>query len=450
MTTKTLLNRREALRLCGMGLVASPLATLARSQKRSVPSFAEPSGAPFEGTDEQLLDEIQRASFEFFWNEASPKTGQVKDRALANGNDSRTVSSIAATGFGLTSLCIGDRRGYRKSSEILERVRNTLRFLAKDLHQERGFFFHFIHMETGERLWKCELSSIDSSILLCGVLTARQYFSDQEIKDLATKIYQRVDWPWMLNGGKTFSMGWHPESGFLDARWEHFCELMMIYLLAIGSPTHPVDASSWNAWTRPKIKYQGIEYISGNDPIFTHQYSHAWFDFRNKRDAYANYFENSVKATKAHKLFCLSLRDRFPDYSENLWGISASDYVKGYTAWGGPSADGGPLGPVDGSIVPCATGGSLPFFFDDCIRVLRHIRGPYREKVWTKYSYRDAFNPLINWYDPDVLGLDLGITMLMAENYRTGFVWEQFMKNPEVQKAMQLAGFQQTTLPPPP
>jgi len=448
MPSRTFVSRREVLRFCGMGLLASPLATLASCQKRSVPAFAEPSGPPFEGTDEQLLDEIQRASFEFFWNEASPKTGQVKDRALANGNDSHTMSSIAATGFGLTSLCIGDRRGYRKSAEIAGRVRNTLKFVANDLHNEHGFFFHFIHMETGERWEKCELSSIDSSILLCGILTARQYFSDPEIKDLATKIYQRVDWPWMLNGGPTLSMGWHPESGFLKARWEHYCELMMIYLLGIGSPTHPLPPETWNAWTRTKIKYQGIEYISGNDPIFTHQYSHAWFDFRNKRDAYANYFENSVRATKAHKLFCLSLRDRFPDYSENLWGISASDYVKGYTAWGGPSVDGGPLGPVDGSIVPCATGGSLPFLFDDCIRVLRHIRGPYRDKVWTRYSYRDAFNPLINWYDADVLGIDLGPTMLMAENHRTGFVWEQFMKDEDVKRAMARAGFHPENLQP--
>jgi hypothetical protein len=366
-----------------MGLLASPLTALSSCQKHASPVYTPPNGPPFEGTDEQLLDEIQRASFDFFWNEASPKTGQVKDRALASGNDSRTMSSIAATGFGLTSLSIADRRGYRKSPEILERVRTTLRFLANDLHNEHGFF----------------------------------------------------------NGGKTFSMGWHPESGFLNARWEHYSELMMIYLLAIASPTHPVDASSWDAWTRAKISYQGIEYISGNDPIFTHQYSHAWFDFRNKRDAYANYFENSVKATRAHKLFCLSLRDRFPSYSEDLWGISASDYVKGYTAWGGPNARGGPIGPVDGSITPCATGGSLAFLFDDCSRVLRNLRGPYAEKVWTKYSFRDAFNPLTNWYDPDVLGIDLGITMLMAENHRTGFVWEQFMKNPEAQKAMQLAGF---------
>jgi hypothetical protein len=420
-----------------MSLLASPLTTIASCGKRAPQPFVEPAGASYEGTDEQLLDEVQRASFQFFWNEASPSTGQVKDRALANGNDSRKMSSIAATGFGLTSLCIGAQRGYGKHSEILERVRKTLRFLANDLPHEHGFFYHFIHMDTGRRWEKCELSSIDSSLLCCGVLTARQYFVDQEIKDLATKIYERVDWPWMLNGGKTFSMGWHPESGFLAARWEHFCELMMIYLLAIGSPTHPVPPASWNAWTRPKIQYQGIEYISGNDPIFTHQFSHAWFDFRNKRDGYADYFENSVKATRAHKLFCLSLRNRFPDYSENLWGISASDYARGYTAWGGPP----PQGPIDGSIVPSATGGSLPFLFDDCIRVFRNLRGLYRDKVWTKYGFVDAFNPLTRWYDTDVLGIDLGITMLMAENRRTGFVWEQFMKNPEARRAMELAGF---------
>jgi hypothetical protein len=434
-------SRRELIRLGSLGLLSSPFISLAaRAKQKSSAAFADPAGAPYNGTDEQLLDEMQKAMFEFFWNEASANTGQVKDRALANGNDTRMMSSTAATGFGLTSLCIGDQRGYRKSPEILERVRKTLRFLANDLPHEHGFFYHFIHMETGKRWEKCELSSIDSSLLFCGVLTARQYFNDQEIRDLATKIYERVDWPWMLNGGKTFSMGWHPETGFLNARWEHFCELMMIYLLAIGSPTHPVSADSWKAWTRPVIKYQGLEYISGNDPIFTHQYSQAWFDFRKKRDAYADYFENSIKATKAHKLFCMSLKDKFPDYSEMLWGISASDYVNGYTAWGGPP----PQGPIDGSIVPCATGGSLAFQFEDCIAVLRNIRGRYREKAWSKYSFVDAFNPLTGWYDADVLGIDLGITMLMAENHRTGFVWNTFMKNPEAQSAMKKVGFKST------
>lgn len=434
-------SRRDALRLGGAAILSAsvPPALLWSAARQK--SFVEPAGTPYQGTDESLLDEIQKSTFDFFWNEAGPKTGQVKDRALANGGDTRDFSSIAATGFGLTSLCIGDRRGFGKSENIKARVRDTLRFLANDLPHVHGFFYHFIHMNTGERWEKNELSSIDTSLLLCGILTARQYFADQEIKDLATKIYDRVDWPWMLNGGPTLSMGWHPESGFLSARWGHYSELMMIYLLGIGSPTHPLSPDTWSAWQRPIIRYQGLEYISGNDPIFTHQYSQAWFDFRKKRDAFADYFENSVTATKAHKLFCLSLRDRFPDYSEDLWGISASDYVKGYTAWGGPSAQGGPLGPVDGSIVPCATGGSLPFLFDDCMKVLRNIRGRYKEKAWTRYSFVDAFNPLTGWYDQDVLGIDLGITMLMAENHRSGFVWDVFMKNPEARSAMEKAGF---------
>ncbi len=432
--------RRELIRLCGLGLLSTSFAPLSNCFANSQKSFVKPNSGIYQGTDASLLDEIQRTSFDFFWYEASAKTGQVKDRAFANGNDTRAMSSIAATGFGLTSLCIGDHRGFGKSADIFARVRNTLRFLANDLQHEHGFYYHFIHMETGQRWEKCELSSIDTSLLLCGVLTARQYFADQEIKDLATKIYERVDWPWMLNGGATLSMGWKPESGFLDARWEHYCELMMIYLLGIGSPTHPLSADTWKAWTLPVTKYQGIEYISGNDPIFTHQYSQAWFDFRKKRDAYTDYFENSIKATKAHKLFCLSLRDKFPDYSENLWGISASDFAKGYTAWGGPP----PQGPIDGTIVPCATGGSLAFLFEDCMRVLRNIRGPWREKAWARYGFVDAFNPLTGWYDQDVLGIDLGITMLMAENHRTGFVWDTFMKNPEAQSAMQKAGFRST------
>ncbi len=440
MTDHRSYRRRDVIKLGGFGLLSSSFAPLLSGFANPQKKFTEPAGTPYQGTDDKLLDEIQRLSFDFFWNEASAKTGQVKDRALANGKDKRAMSSIAATGFGLTSLCIGDHRGFGKSVDIVARVRNTLRFLANDLHHEHGFFFHFIHMETGQRWEKCELSSIDTSLLLCGVLTARQYFADHEIKDLATKIYERVDWPWMLNGGATLSMGWTPESSFLNARWEHYCELMMIYLLAIGSPTHKISPDSWKAWTRPVIKYQGLEFISGDDPIFTHQYSQAWFDFRKKRDAYTDYFENSIKATKAHKLFCLSLHEKFPDYSEDLWGISASDYEKGYTAWGGPPAQ----GPIDGSIVPCATGGSLPFLYDDCMRVLRNIRGRYKEKAWARYGFVDAFNPLDGWSDPDVLGIDLGITMVMAENHRTGLVWDTFMKNPEAQTGMQKAGFRPT------
>jgi hypothetical protein len=431
------MKRRDWLRWCGQALAVAPFGSLLGCGQKQI-ATPSPKGPPYQGTDEQLLDEIQRSSFQFFWNETNPQTGQVKDRALLNGNDTRKMASIAATGFGLTALCIGDSRGYGKTADISGRVRSTLQFLYQ-MPNVHGFFYHFVDMNTGQRWSNCELSSIDTSLLLCGVLTARQYFQDAEIQDLATKIYERVEWPWMLNDGPTFSMGWHPESGFLNARWEHYCELMMIYVLGIGSPTHPVSESTWNAWTRPTITYQGLTYISGHDPIFTHQYSQAWFDFRHKKDAYANYFENSVTATKAHKLFCLSLAGRFSDYAEDLWGISASDYVKGYTAWGGPP----PQGPIDGSIVPCATGGSLPFLYPDCMQVLRNIRGTYAAKAWGRYSYVDAFNPLSDWYDTDVLGIDLGITMVMAENYRSGLVWNTFMKNSEAQTAMTKVGFQQ-------
>jgi hypothetical protein len=211
---------------------------------------------------------------------------------------------------------------------------------------------------------------------------------------------------------------------------------MMLYLLAIGSTTFPVPASSWNAFSRPLVTFQNYTYISGNDPLFTHQYSHAWFDFRNKQDAYANYFNNSITATEAHKAFCLSIAGQFPDYSNNLWGITASDSVNGYAVWGGPPS----MGPIDGSVVPCAAGGSLPFDFSDCIAVLRNIWATY-PAAWQRYSFVDAFNPLTNWYDTDALGIDLGITMLMAENYRSGLVWNTFMKNPEAQAAMTAVGF---------
>lgn len=431
------MKRRDCLRWCGQALAIAPFGSLLGCGQKQI-ATPSPKGPPYQGTDEQLLDEVQGSSFQFFWNETNPQTGQVKDRALLNGDDTRKMASIAATGFGLTALCIGDSRGYGKTADISSRVRSTLQFLYQ-MPNVHGFFYHFVDMNTGQRWSNCELSSIDTSLLLCGVLTARQYFQDAEIQDLATKIYERVEWPWMLNDGPTFSMGWHPESGFLNARWEHYCELMMIYLLGIGSPTHPVSESTWNAWTRPTITYQGLTYISGNDPIFTHQYSQAWFDFRHKKDAYANYFENSVTATKAHKLFCLSLAGRFSDYADDLWGISASDYGKGYTAWGGPP----PQGPIDGSIVPCATGGSLPFLYPDCMQVLRNIRGTYAAKAWGRYSYVDAFNPLSDWYDTDVLGIDLGITIVMAENHRSGLVWNTFMKNSEAQTAMTKVGFRQ-------
>lgn len=397
---------------------------------------SHPTSAQAPLSDDAFLDRIQRASFLFFWEQASPSTGLVKDRALAAGNDSRTVASIAGTGFGLTSLCIGHKRNYADPSQIQTRVANTLMFLLNHLPNVDGFFYHFIDMNTGARAYNSELSSIDTSLLLCGVLTCRQYFQDKQIQSLATQIYNRVNWPWMLNGGSAFSMGWTPESGFLTSRWDTYCELLMIYLLAIGSTTKPVPSSTWDAFTRPKLTYSGTTYISNRvAPLFIHQYSHAWFDFRNKHDRYANYFNNSITATQVHKLFCLSLRSQFKDYQPNLWGITSSDSSNGYTAWGGPPT----MGDIDGSIVPCAAGGSLPFAPADCIAVLREISTRYPQ-AWQRYGFVDAFDPLTNWFDPDVIAIDVGITMLMAENQRTGFVWNTFMANPEAQSAFTAVG----------
>jgi hypothetical protein len=211
----------------------------------------------------------------------------------------------------------------------------------------------------------------------------------------------------------------------------------MMYLMGLGSGSHPLPTSTWDAWKRTDFEYDGIKFIGSNAPLFVHQYSQAWFDFRGKRDKYADYFQNSIVASDIHRRFCLSLSDKFPTYSNDLWGITASDSAKGYVVWGGPPA----TGPIDGTVVPCATGGSLPFLPGPTIRVLRNIYNRYGAGTWSQYGFVDAFNPLTNWYDSDVVGIDTGITMVMAENARTGFVWNTFMKNPEAQRGMARAGF---------
>jgi len=387
--------------------------------------------------DEAFLDDLERQACLFFWEQASPDTGQILDRArnnLAGQRDPRRMASIASTGFGLTALCIADHRGYFPHSQIVERVRTTLQWHLNNMPEVHGFFYHFTDIETGDRYRGSELSSVDTTILMCGMLTARAYFDDPQIQSLAQQIYERVDWPWMLNRGKAFSMGWKPDSGFLVNRWDHYCELMMIDLLAIGSPTHPVEREVWDNFTRSKLDFAGYEFISGDDPLFTHQYSQAWFDFRNKRDAYADYFNNSVTATRAHKAFCLA----HPKwYSEDYWGVTASDYAGGYVAWGGPPA----MGPLDGTVVPSAAAGSLAFLPTDCLAVLQAMRAKWGKLAWGRYGFVDAFHPTANWYDPDVLGIDQGISVLMAENLRSGLVWNTFMRNRESVIAMERAGF---------
>ena len=437
------MTRREALLLVAKGWLAYPFARSAlfgQSQNLTGRILQAPQAIPPEWqlSDEELLEEIVSRAFLYFWHEASPRTGLVRDRALADGGgDKRITASIAATGYGLAALCIGHARGYLPKHQISARVVTTLSFLLNHVEQVNGFFYHFIDINTGRRLRLSELSPIDTTILLCGVLTARAYFHDPVIAGLASTIYRRINWRWMLNGGETFAMGWTPEYKFIGARWDTYCELMMMYLLAIAAPLWKIPVSSWQAFSRPTQEFGGYSWIGGTDPLFVHQYSHAWFDFRNQRDQYADYYRNSAIATYAHKLFCISLRWRFPDYNENIWGITASDSRIGYQAWGGPPE----IGHIDGSVVPCAVGGSVPFLPKETIACLNHIYTNYGLQAWKHYGFVDAFNPRTGWTDLDVIGIDQGTTMVMVENYRSNFIWNQFMKNLEAKRAMEMVGF---------
>ena len=398
---------------------------------------AAPRGPQISAEDDAFLEELEKANFRFFWEQADPETGLVKDRCRVGANDTGIVASIAATGFGLTALCIGQKRGYVAFQDARNRVLNTLRFLRRSKHNHRGFFYHFANVKTGERIWDAEVSSIDTAILLCGVLTCRQHFRHAEISRLADEVFARVEWTWLSEDTSLLPHGWSPEIGFLPYRWDYYSELMMLYLLGLGSSSHPLPEETWNAWKRTTFEYHGMRYIGSFAPLFVHQYSQAWFDLRGKRDRYADYFHNSAVATEVHRRFCLELAKQFPSYSDDLWGITASDSENGYVVWGGPPQ----MGPIDGTVVPSGPAGSLPFQPESTLRVLKYMKKQYGDRCWSQYGFVNAFNPLKNWYDPDVVGIDTGITMLMAENLRTGFVWETFMRSREAQRGLQRAGF---------
>ncbi len=444
------LTRRELLKRISGTWVGAPVVTLGMRPLFAVPEGQEAatsaSSLPpiaLSPEDDLFLEELERGTFTYFWEQANPKTGLVKDRCNVRAVDDSVVASIAATGFGLTALCIGQKRGFIHFYEARRRALNTLLFLWEKLPQHRGFYYHFANINTGERLWDSEASSVDTAILLCGILACRQCFLDSGINKLASAIFNRVDWTWLSMDTGLLPHGWVPENGFLPYRWDYYSELMMMYLLGLGSSSHPLHQETWDAWKRTIFDYEGLEYIGSFAPLFVHQYSQAWFDFRGKRDRYADYFQNSVIATEVHRRFCLELGKQFPDYSDDLWGISASDSQHGYVAWGGPPE----IGTIDGTVVPSAAGGSLPFLPEATLRVLRNMRARYGDGAWSKYGFVNAFNPLKGWYDNDVVGIDTGITLLMAENLRTGFVWNTFMKNPEAQRGMQRAGFKAYKLP---
>jgi hypothetical protein len=411
-------------------------------------SRANSSSGTLSKQDEAFLEDLERRSFNYFWEQADEQTGLVPDRARTDGEpldeNHQHVASIAATGFGLTALCIGAERRWANPARVRERIGRSLHFFAERAPQEHGWFYHWMDTRSGERRWNSEVSSIDTALLLAGILTARGRFrQDAEIVRLATLIYERVDFRWMLDGHPLLlSHGWKPESGFLGPRWDTYSEDTILYLLAIASPSHSISPESWYAPRRERLTYAGYTYLTSiGVPLFMHQYSHAWIDYRHRREkkgTRTNYFANSVAATRAHRAFCLSLAKEFAAYGEGMWGITASDSARGYVAWGGPPRD--PA--IDGTVVPCAAGGSLMFTPDISLTALRLMRARYAQRIYGRYGFVDAFNPHNGWIDTDVIGIDVGITLLSAENLRTGNVWRWFMRNAEMNRAMRSIGLE--------
>ncbi len=433
------MDRRTFLALSTTALVA----TWAKGSTVVVPR--QPS------VDEPFLDELEQTAFSYFQERTDPYTGLTLDRGNICGGpytlDNRPTANITVTGFGMAAFCIAAERGWITRMEARERIRTSLRFLARQAPHEKGWFYHWMHLKTGERAGAfsthgglSEISTIDSTFLIGGVLAVREYFADDaEIVGFANEIYERVDFQWMLDPKTNILLhGWTPERGFIRDMWNEYSEASLLYILAIGSPRHPIPPDSWYAWKRNANSYGDYHYI-GTAPLFTTQYSHAFVDFRGKREHKGegvNWFANSVTATRAHRQFCIDLHKKFPGYTENIWGITASRSVEGYNAWGGP-----PFDPqIDGTVVPSAPGGALMFAPDICIPALRAMRDKYGDQIYCRYGFTDAFNPNTGWTSPDVTGLNLGITLLSAENLRSGFLWRWFMGAPEVRRALDLAG----------
>lgn len=398
--------------------------------------------------DDAFLEDLEKKTFDFFWENSNPKNGLTLDRTGADGtrhpstHPSHNIASSASTGFALSSYCVAADRKWISPEQAKERTRVTLDFFADKAFNKNGWFYHWMDYETGERRWSSEISSIDTALLLGGVLTAKQCFSDDsEIVRLADKIYRRVDFNWMLNGDPyLLSHGWRPENGFISDRWRDYSEDKILYLLAIGSPTNPIPAQAWNAWERTWKEYGDYKYLAAVSPLFIHQFSHAYVDFRGRREhrpPYVDYFENSVKATRAQqKYFAEVLSKDFPKYSTTVWGLTASDSERGYIAWGAPPRE--PA--IDGTVVPCAPAGSLMFTPDITLPTLKAMKSEYGNRIYKKYGFVDAFNPHSKWTGADVIGIDLGISLVSIENLRSGKIWYWFMQNDEIRRGLRRSG----------
>ena len=419
-----------------------------------------------------FLDTLEQRSFGFFWDLTNTTNGLTPDRS-----PTPSFSSIAAVGFALTAYPIGVERGYVSRAAAAGRVLTTLRFFwtaPQDSNTSgstgyHGFFYHFLDITNGTRFQTVELSTIDTALLLAGVLTCQSYFDNAtdageiEIRSLAESIYRRTDWQWAASRNPpAISLGWHPETQFIQYEWRGYNEAMIIYILALGSPTHPADTTAWTAWTSTYSwgTFQGQTYL-GFAPLFGHQYTHVWIDFRAIQDTFMrakgiDYFENSRRATYAQRAYAIANPGGWKGYGANVWGLTASDGPADAAPYHTYFARGASFTEVqdDGTIAPTAAGGSIPFAPEIAIPALRAMRSAYGRNLFSTYGFLDAFNPTftgtpamghvvpgLGWFDTDYLGIDQGPILAMVENYRSDLIWRLLRGNPHIVLGLCRAGF---------
>ncbi|MCX6246195.1 MAG: Tat pathway signal protein [Bacteroidetes bacterium] len=423
---------------------------------------------PLTPGEEKMFDSIQHKTFLFFLNEHHPEKGIVKDRTTQS-----SPSSIAATGFGIPAFAIGAERKWITREQAAAITLNILKFFinsaqntAKNGIGYKGFYYHFLRMDSGTREWNCELSSVDTGLLMMGIIFARNYYNagnetEKQIRSLAARLLERVDWDFMVLPASskyafTISMAWTPESGLQDFGWCGYNEALFLYILAAGSGMKNAEQSyqSWLKTYKWQTPYKGLSHVAF-PPLFGHQFSQAFIDFRGIADGYMkekgiDYFENSRRATYVQRKYAIENPQKWTGYDSLCWGVTASDGPSGKYNFAEKKFEGyagrGTSGPDynyfdDGTVAPYASLSSLPFAPEIVIPTIKSMNEKYGKKLWGKYGYYDAFNPTAKWVDTDFLGIDQGPMLIMIENFRTGLVWNYVMKDPVIQKGLNKLGF---------
>lgn len=390
--------------------------------------------------EKKLLKKELKGCYKFFIKEANKNKkskgyGLIRDKSVL----SPEIASIASVGYGLAALVIGVERNWITFPKVYERVNKTLDTFLNNMESTNGFFYHFINLETAKREWKSEVSIIDTAIFICGALLSGEYFGGT-VKEKATKLYKNINWEWYLDKSTNqFYMGYIPESGF-SGHWDMYAEQLMLYILAVASPTFPVEVSTYKDFQKPVTDYKQIKNIIYTycGTLFTYQYSHAWIDFRNRKDEQGiDWFKNSIKATLANREYCIENKEKYKTFGENSWGLTACIGPKGYNGGFGAMPAFSTLEENDGTISPSGAAGSIVFTPELSINALTHYT--HYSKFWGKYGFKDAYNldGKKPWYAKECIGIDKGISMIMIENYLSGLIWEYFMKNEYVQNGLE-------------